>query len=298
MDKLIKQVSGSPLQEYEILWRSSLEANRSKKERYRNPSLSFYTSMVYGFANHLPFSMDIMQPEYVPGDFFNMEPSDVEDNDWFKWDDRRTYFNAMTHWGDSLKSGMILEICFIFQKMLLGQIPPSFELPDEQFTTLGFDKMTSNMDYNQAFFETLKRLPKYYLLVSNTNNNEERRKALEVIFNDMMTKLCARAGGMTTETMLDEEISLITEVPGRVPIHPCRDVEMMVHWEGTIFHDGIDEVTKDVKQKQLLAYYWSKGMFFPYFKLCGEELLDNGKARVRGLCNRIKGKTNNLKKRR
>ena len=60
-----------------------------------NPSLTFYTSMVYGFAKHLPYSMDIEQPEYVPADFYNMEPSDVETNSYFKWNDRRTFFKSI-----------------------------------------------------------------------------------------------------------------------------------------------------------------------------------------------------------
>lgn len=47
--------------------------------------------MVYSFARHLPYSMDIEQPEYVPADFLNMIPHDVEENNWFKYDDRRTF---------------------------------------------------------------------------------------------------------------------------------------------------------------------------------------------------------------
>ena len=47
-----------------------------EKRGYKNPSLTLHGSMVCGFANHLPYSMDIEQPEYVPGDFLNIEPKE------------------------------------------------------------------------------------------------------------------------------------------------------------------------------------------------------------------------------
>ena len=72
--------------------------------------------MVYGFAHKLPFSMDIEQLKYMPADFLNMELFDVDANNWFKYDDRRTFFNAMVNWGDTFKTGMMLQMCSFFSK--------------------------------------------------------------------------------------------------------------------------------------------------------------------------------------
>lgn len=84
MDNLILKQYDKELQSYELNWIDKLINEIDKENNYNNPSLSFYTSMVYGFANNLPYSMDIEQPEYVPSDFLNMEPFDVEENNWFK----------------------------------------------------------------------------------------------------------------------------------------------------------------------------------------------------------------------
>lgn len=252
MSNLIKRIQDTSLNEYENAWLNYIKTSYYSKD-YTNPSLSLYTSMVYGFANHLPYSMDIEQPEYVPADFLNILPQDVEENQWFKYNDRRTFFNAMISWGDSFKSGMLLQMCNVFQKMLLGQFPTDFVLQEEDFTEWGINAMTNNNEYNRCFFETLKSLPDHYLKVTRMTNNEERRKALEDMYKEVMNNIAQRVGGIK---ITDVDGNIIKENEGLVSLRPHRDVELMVYWDHVIFHDGIDFIIKSIKDKQL--YYYSK----------------------------------------
>lgn len=73
-------------------------------------------SLAYKFAKNLPFSMDIAQEEYAPAEFINVKPYDAEDSRFFKYND--SVYSAMVSWRDTFKSGVLLQICAIFQKML------------------------------------------------------------------------------------------------------------------------------------------------------------------------------------
>ena len=64
--------------------------------------------MVYGFAKHLPYSMDIGQPEYVPSDFLDTVPKDADFNNYFKYDDSKTLFRSMISFHETFESGIIL----------------------------------------------------------------------------------------------------------------------------------------------------------------------------------------------
>lgn len=254
MNNLIKRTQDISLREYENIWLEYVNKSSYRKD-YENPSLSLYTSMVYGFANHLPYSMDIEQPEYVPADFLNMMPQDVEENQWFKFEDKRTFFNAMVRWGDTFKSGMLLQICNVFQKMLLGQFPSDFVLKEEDFTEWGIDTMTKDKEYNRCFFETLKSLPGHYLNVVNTATNEERRKALDNMYNEVMNNIAQRVGGIK---ITGADGTILKEEKGSVSLRPHRDVEMMVHWENVVYHDGLDFIIQSIREKQLDDYNQQK----------------------------------------
>ena len=256
MNNLIKRIQDISLNKYENDWLEYVKTSRYGKD-YTNPSLSLFTSMVYGFASHLPYSMDIEQPEYVPADFLNILPHDVEENEWFMYADRRTFFNAMVSWGDTFKSGMLLQMCNIFQKMILGQFPTDFVLQEEDFTEWGISTMTTNNEYNRCFFETLKSLPSYYLKVTGATNNEDRRKALEDMYKVVMNNIAQRVGGIK---ITDADGTIIRENEGLVSLRPHRDVEMMVYWERVVFHDGIDFITKSIKDKQLYYYNQKKSL--------------------------------------
>lgn len=252
MNNLIKRTQNTSLNEYENVWLDYVNSTRYRSD-YGNPSLSLYTSMVYGFANHLPYSMDIEQPEYVPADFLNMLPYDVEENQWFKYSDRRTFFNAMVCYGDAFKSGILLQMCNVFQKMLLGQFPTDFVLREEDFSGWGIDTLSKDDEYNRCFFETLKSLPDHYLKVTRTTNNEDRRKALEDMYNEVMNNIANRVGGIK---ITGADGTIIRENKGFVSLRPDRDVEMMIHWDDVLFHDGVDFIIQSIKEKQL--YYYNK----------------------------------------
>lgn len=251
MESLIVKAYDASLQGYAETWIEELQNNSRLRDYYNNPTLSLYTSMVYGFANHLPYSMDIVQPEYVPADFLNMIPSDVEENSWFKWKDRRTYFNAMINWDDAFQSGMLLQMCNIFQKMILGQFPIDFVLTEENYTEWGIDLITNDEEYNRCFFETLKTLPDWYHKLISSVNNDERRSILDAMYSDIMSKISARYDSFK-ETGTDG--NTIREYKGSIPIMPSRDVSMLVYWDHVKFHDGIPSVIEAIKSEQLRTY--------------------------------------------
>lgn len=74
-------------------------------------------SIVYEFAIKLPYSMDYLDEKYVAGDFLNIGVPNSK-NSIFKYYD--SIYQKMIEWGDSLKSGVLLQACLIFQKMLMN----------------------------------------------------------------------------------------------------------------------------------------------------------------------------------
>lgn len=255
MSDLISKTFDFSLRKYELNWIEATSKNARLRDIYRNPTLSLYTSMVYGFSNHLPYSMDIEQEEYVPADFLNMIPNDGEENSWFKWEDRITFFNSMVNWGDTFKSAILLQICNIFQKMILGQFPNDYVLTEENYTTWGIDKMTDNREYNRCFFEILKSLPSWYSRLISSSDNQERRSILESLYASMTNRISAYYGSLK-ETGIDGNV--VRENKGSTPIRPSDDVAMLVHWENITFHDGISDIIEAIKKEQLENYNKTK----------------------------------------
>lgn len=68
--------------------------------------------------------MDYLDKDYVLGDFLNLGVPNSE-RGLFKWYD--SIYKKMIDWGDSLKSGVLLQACLIFQKMLMGQFPNDYK---------------------------------------------------------------------------------------------------------------------------------------------------------------------------
>ncbi|MCI8352373.1 MAG: hypothetical protein HFJ58_01945 [Clostridia bacterium] len=156
----------------------------------------YIARMAYEFAEGLPYSMDIEQTEFVPADFINMTPSNFESDRFFKWEDQRTIYTAMTSDRETFKSGILLQVCAIFQKMLLGQFPTNYKVREEDYTNNGIDRMTPDQDYNMRFFEALSSLPQYYNTMLNIKDIKERRTALDTIFEKMQQSIANRVGGM------------------------------------------------------------------------------------------------------
>ena len=219
------------------------------KKRYdleRNPSLGLYASMVYGFAKHLPYSMDIEQPEYIPADFLNTEPLDADYSSFFKYEDSRTFFRSLTSFHETFESGIILQICFIFQKMILGEFPYNFEIKDSDYYDWGIDEMTSNQEYNRRFFNILKTLPTYYKKVITATSNAERRKHLEEMYNKIELEIARLWGGSNNYEYSPEEPPAIIE--------PYKDVVLKINPWGITYYDGITEIIEQIKKEQLKKY--------------------------------------------
>ena len=68
-------------------------------------------SIVYEFASKLPYSIDYMDKDFVPGIFLNVGPVNPEKGI-FKYSS--SLYDKMVNWGDTLKSGILLQLCFIF----------------------------------------------------------------------------------------------------------------------------------------------------------------------------------------
>ena len=184
--------------------------HKLKLEGYRNPSLSLYKSMLCAFTSKLPYSMDIEQPEYVTGEFLNREPLDVDTNTWFRYEDRRNFFNSVFTWGDR-KSAAMLQICFIFLFMLLGRIPFDFYAQYEDYEKLGINKLTNDEEFNQVFFILLSKLPEFCRLIESASNNEERRKGLDFVYGYMYDEISKIIGNSKRSTVVEGKRRISSE---------------------------------------------------------------------------------------
>lgn len=185
-------------------------------------------TMVYDFAKNLPYSMDPKDKEFVPGDFLNFKPVG-SNHQIFKWCD--SVYAKMIGWGDSLKSGVLLEACFMFQKMLMGEFPSDYQLGEEDYYNMGINSMTGNDGYNHKLFEVLKKMPDYYKKVNSTSNIEERRRVLDDVYSVMKNEIGNKVGGMARTYIEDgKEVSIVHEAA--ISWSPHRDIEMMYAFSG------------------------------------------------------------------
>ena len=220
-----------------------------KANEYSNPSLTLFGSMLYDFAYKLPYSMDIEQEEYVPGDFLNLEPYDVDENRWFKFSDRRTLFNAMEH-TDARRSGILLQVCFIFQQMLLGKVTP-YELSDSDYERTRISKRDE--EYNRNFFTVMKKLPEYYLKVISANTNEERRKILDEVYDEMRYYIGMRVGSFRKSEIHDGVEVITRDRKATIPYAPYLDIEMILDHSG-FYNMYFRDLTNKIKEEQLKNY--------------------------------------------
>ena len=135
--------------------------------------------IVYEFAKNLPYSMDYMDEKFVPGDFINFIPENPKK---YLFVDYGCIYNKMIHWGDTIVNGIKLQVCNIFQKMLITESVDRYQLEEIDFYTYGFDKLTGMDIYNRNVFNLLVDLPKYCTLVRNATSTLERRKVLEEVY--------------------------------------------------------------------------------------------------------------------
>lgn len=184
-------------------------------------------SIVYEFAVKLPYSMDYLDEKYVAGDFLNIGVPNSK-NSIFKYYD--SIYKKMIDWGDSLKSGILLQACLIFQKMLMNEFPNNYVLNEDDYYNFGINNMTSNEKYNHDLFEILKELPEYYKKVNLANNKEDRRKILEEVYKDMQNRIGQKVGGYRkSETIGDIETT--EHHPAQINWSPYQDLKMVYYFD-------------------------------------------------------------------
>lgn len=201
-------------------------------------------SIVYEFASKLPYSMDYMDKDFVPGIFLNLRPENPS-----KWIFKKysSLYNKMIDWGDTKKSGILLQVCNIFQAMLMGQFPSNYQLTKEDFHTLGIEQMTSDDEYNRRFFEILKLLPQYCSKLNSTQNPNERRKILDEIYAIIKYGIGSKIGGFRRTTM-DGDIVSVQRHEG-IALSPHKDLEMLYHFEYINFGFGVEKLINNINRK-------------------------------------------------
>ena len=192
-------------------------------------------SIVYEFAIKLPYSMDYLDEKYVSGDFLNIGVPN-SNNVIFKYYD--SIYKKMIDWGDSLKSGVLLQACLIFQKMLMNQFPNNYVLSEDDYYNLGINNMTSSEKYNYDLFEILKLLPEYYKRINSANNKEDRRRILEEVYKDMQNRIGQKVGGYRKRETVGN-VEMTQHHPATINWCPYQDLRMVYYFHH-IENYGID----------------------------------------------------------
>ena len=215
-------------------------------------------SIVYEFASKLPYSMDYMDKDFVPGIFLNVAP--VNPSKWI-FKDYSSLYNKMINWGDTKKSGILLQICNIFQAMLMGQFPSNYQLTEEDFHNLGIDQMTSDNEYNRFLFETLEMLPQYCLKLNSTQNSDERRKILDDIYKVILDRVGQKVAGFK-RTSVDGDIISVQEHKATIRLLPHRDLDMLYSNERIKFGFGVRDLVDNINKKIAIGINQSNGNIY------------------------------------
>lgn len=202
-------------------------------------------SIVYEFASKLPYSMDYIDKDFVPGLFLNVSPMNPS-----KWifKEYNSLYQKMITWSDTRKSGILLQICVIFQAMLIGQFSNNYQLTEEDFHNLGINQMTSDDEYNRFLFETLEMLPEYCMKLNSTKTTDERRKMLDDIYTTILDRVGQKIGGFR-KTSIDGNIISVQEHKATIRLFPHRDLEMLYYFEGIRFGYDVGNLINNINQK-------------------------------------------------
>jgi len=185
-------------------------------------------SMVYKFAKNLPYSMDYLDEKFILGDFINYIPNSSNK---YLFKDYGNIYSKMINWNDTLVSAIQLQVCNVFQKMLLSNISGSYILSDNDYYNYGFDRLTSMEYYNKSIFNLLRRLPEYVKMVNSYDCTEDRRKKLEEVYGYIW-----QVTNYVIRDSKDKVISKDVFVPGKLMGYhhmwkPFQDLEMMFYFE-------------------------------------------------------------------
>lgn len=156
---------------------NSVECNRTLDViRDENDiSVELICSSILAFARDLPYSIDFMQEEFVPGVLFNSIPNDCDNFRTFRESGEKTLFALMKDWRDSRKAAYSIQLCLILQNMLLYDKEINIEDSDNLVWGLSIE------DSNKLKC-TLSKLNDIFKLIKNSVNIEERRRNLELVY--------------------------------------------------------------------------------------------------------------------
>lgn len=154
----------------------------------------------------------------------------------------------MINWGDTKKSGILLQICNVFQAMLIGQFPRNYQLTAESFHNLGIDQMTSDNEYNQFLFETINLLPQYCIEVNSAKTLDERRKTLDDIYMVILDRVGQKIGDFRRTSIAGDIIS-IQEHKATIRLFPHRDLDMLYYFEGIRFDFDVRNLVDNINKK-------------------------------------------------
>lgn len=185
-------------------------------------------SMVYKFAKNLPYSMDYLDDDFILGDFINYIPSNSNK---YLFKDYSNIYNKMINWSDTIVSGIQLQICNIFQKMLLSNKYDNYSLSEEDYYNYGFDKLTSMEHYNKTIFNFFRVLPYYCMLINSSDNTDERRNKLDEVYG-YIWQVTNNVIKKSNDVVISKDVIIL----GKVVEYnhrwkPSQDLEMMFHFE-------------------------------------------------------------------
>lgn len=212
------------------------------KEQSKTSEDEIICSIVYEFARKLPYSMDYMDKDFVPGVFLNISPKNPVKRSFKEYSN---LYYKMIGWNDTKKSGILLQICTIFQAMIMGQLPDNFWLNEEDFENLGISQMTKDEEYNRFLFETLQMLPQYCVKLNLANDIEERRKILDDIYMVISDRIGQKIGGFK-KTTIDGNVMSVDERKASIRLRPHKDLEMLYYFEGINIDYDVRKITNNI----------------------------------------------------
>lgn len=138
-------------------------------------SVDLICSSVLSFVKKLPYSIDPMNKDFVPGFLFNIIPNDSQNYSAFQHSNYETLFSIMKNWRDSRKAAYSIQICLMLQLMLINDKKLSLKI--EENIVYGLSIGDSNILKN-----TLNKLNYYYELIKNSGTEEKRTKCIEEFY--------------------------------------------------------------------------------------------------------------------
>ena len=146
--------------------------------------------------------------------------------------DHGNVYNKLVSWSDTIVNGVKLQVCTIFQKMLMTEDTDRYQLEEIDFYTYGFDKLTGMDIYNKNIFNLLVGLPKFCVLVRNAQTPEERREVLKQVYEVIDRVASYVEYTKTTNEVITDGIEVVDTSVVQF-VHgwsPQQDLEMMYHF--------------------------------------------------------------------